>query len=56
MGWMSVVGSIIFGLGFLCKAASGYFVFPELDQLGDLLISIGGSLGGIGIRRAIKNK
>lgn len=57
-GWKGITGSILFGLGSLCKAAA--YVFPDysaaLNALGDLLIATGGTLGGIGLRLAIKNK
>jgi len=56
MGWKTITGSIIFGIGYTLKALSGIFGSPELDQLGDLLIGIGGILGGVGVRAAIKNK
>jgi len=58
LGWKSITGSVIFGLGFLCKGAA--FFFPAyavgLNSAGDALIALGGALGGIGLRLAIKNK
>ena len=56
MGWKSVTGSVIFGIGFILKALSGVLGNPDLDKLGDFLIGIGGTLGGIGFRAAIKKK
>lgn len=58
-GWKGITGSVLFGLGFACKAAAYFFPnFAEgLNAIGDTLIAIGGSLGGIGVRMAIeKNK
>ena len=54
MGWKTVTGSILVGLGFACKALST--LAPFLDELGDAVIAIGSALGGIGLRAAIKKK
>jgi len=57
VGWKGITGSIIFGLGAALKAAS-YFLpeFAEgLNAIGDMLIALGGTLGGIGIRMSISN-
>jgi len=51
MGWRSVTGSAIFGLGWILKSLSS--VWPELDNIGDILIGIGSALGGYGFRKAI---
>jgi len=55
MGWKTITGSIIIGLGYACKAFASS-VNPILDQIGDALIAIGVALGGIGLRAAIAKK
>jgi uncharacterized membrane protein YedE/YeeE len=52
MGWRSVTGSAIFGLGWVLKSLSS--IWPELNAIGDILIGIGAALGGYGFRKAIK--
>ena len=51
MGWKTVTGAILVGLGYAAKMLSS--VIPELDQVGDGLIALGAIIGGIGVRAAI---
>jgi len=51
LGWKTITGAVVMGLGFACKALST--VIPALDAIGDALIAIGVALGGIGVRAAI---
>lgn len=51
-GWKGKLGGILFGLGGLVKA-----IVPDhgalIDQVVDVVISIGGGLGIFGIREAL---
>lgn len=51
MGWKTITGAILMGVGYACKALMG--VVPALAEIGDALIAIGVALGGIGARAAI---
>ena len=52
MGWKTITGAVIMGLGYALKAFAT--VNPICDQIGDALIAIGVALAGIGARLAIK--
>ena len=52
MGWKTITGSVLIGLGFACKALAG--LLPTLDAIGDGFIALGSALGGIGLRAAVK--
>lgn len=52
MGWKTITGAVIMGLGYACKALAG--TVPALDAVGDALIAVGVALAGIGARAAIK--
>jgi hypothetical protein len=54
MGWKTITGAIIMGLGYAAKALSS--LVPALDIVGDALIAIGVALGGIGVRAAISKQ
>jgi hypothetical protein len=54
LGWRSITGSVIVGIGYALKALSSFY--PDLDKFGDALISIGVMLGGYGFRKAISDK
>jgi hypothetical protein len=51
MGWKTITGAIIMGLGYASKALAG--IDPMFEIIGDALIAIGIALGGIGVRAAI---
>lgn len=51
LGWKTITGSILVGLGFAAKALS--FIEPSLDGVGDGLIALGAIVGGVGVRAAI---
>lgn len=51
VGWKSITGALLIGLGYAAKALSS--IEPTLDQIGDGLIAIGAGLAGIGFRSAI---
>jgi len=51
MGWKTIAGAIIVGLGYAAKTLS--YLDPMWDQIGDGLIGLGAVLGGIGIRAAV---
>jgi hypothetical protein len=52
LGWKTITGAILVGLGYAAKTLVG--VLPELEQVGDGLIALGAVIGGIGVRVAIK--
>jgi len=54
MGWKTITGAVIMGLGYACKALAT--VNPIFDTIGDALIAVGITLSGVGIRSAIANK
>ena len=54
MGWKTITGAIVMGVGYACKALAG--VVPALGEIGDALVAIGIALGGIGVRAAIAKK
>jgi hypothetical protein len=51
MGWKTITGAVLMGLGYAAKALAS--TVPALDVVGDALIAIGVALGGIGVRAAI---
>ena len=54
LGWRTICGAVVAGLGFLVKGVAG--AVPELADLaplGDALIGVGLPLAGIGVRAAI---
>lgn len=54
MGWKTITGAILMGLGYAAKALAST-VNPAFEPIGDALIAIGIALGGIGVRLAISN-
>ena len=54
LGWKTITGALLIGLGYAAKALVG--IEPALDQVGDALIALGAVLGGIGLRSAIAKK
>jgi len=54
MGWKTICGAILVGLGYAAKALIA--VDPAMDQIGDGLIAVGAVLGGVGLRSAIAKK
>ena len=54
MGYKTIVGSILIGLGYAAKALVSFD--PAMDQIGDGLIAVGAVLGGVGLRSAIAKK
>lgn len=52
MGWMSITGAIISGLGFAAKALSSFD--PSFDVIGDGIVGIGAFISVTGLRRATK--
>ena len=52
--WKTITGSILFGLGFAVRLFAGIINEPSLEPIGEGLIGLGGMLGGIGVRDAIK--
>jgi len=54
MGWKTIAGAVLMGLGYAAKALAST-ITPELDSVGDALIAVGIALGGIGVRMAISN-
>jgi hypothetical protein len=51
LGWKTITGAFLIGLGYACKAVSS--INPILDTAGDALIAIGFPLMGVGGRVAI---
>lgn len=51
MGWKTITGAVIMGLGYACKAMVA--VNPIFDTIGDAMIAVGVALAGIGARMAI---
>ena len=51
MGWKTIAGALIMGVGYACKALTA--VDPIFDTIGDALIAVGVALAGIGARLAI---
>lgn len=51
MGWKSITGAVLVGLGYACKAFTGFL--PELEKVGDGLVALGVLIGGYGFRSAI---
>ncbi|MDD4986498.1 MAG: hypothetical protein PHQ43_12110 [Dehalococcoidales bacterium] len=54
MGWKTITGAILVGLGYAAKALAA--MEPTLDPIGDGLIAVGAMLGGVGLRAAIAKK
>ena len=54
MGYKTIVGSILIGLGYAAKALVS--IEATMDQIGDGLIAVGAVLGGVGLRSAIAKK
>jgi len=52
MGWMSITGAVISGLGFASKALSSFD--PSFDVIGDGIVGIGAFISVTGLRRATK--
>ena len=54
LGWKTITGSILAGLGFAAKALSAISGELTLSPVGDCLLGLGVMFGGIGVRDAIR--
>ena len=54
MGWKTIAGSILIGLGYAAKSLASFE--QSFDAIGDGIIALGAMLGGIGLRAAIAKK
>ncbi len=54
MGWKTITGALLVGLGYAAKALVSFEA--SFDQIGDGLIAAGAVLGGVGLRAAIAKK